>query len=72
MIENIYNFFGFWGLYFLVGFIYTMINILVRKLPQKDDHFDPSLVFVWLCLPWLGIVSLIIKFIIKKTKKHGT
>jgi cell division protein FtsW (lipid II flippase) len=61
---------GFWGLWFLSGLIYTLINMLVRKLHKNDDFFDPWLAFSWLTLAPIMFIALIVQYFIKLYKKY--
>jgi len=58
------------GYYFLVGIIYVLINIYVRRFDQ--DETDPLLTLAWITL-WplffAGIISVIAQDLIYKKRK---
>lgn len=76
ILTEIWNKLGFWGAWFLVGLIYTLINVLIRKIGRNDPHFDPAIVLMWMILAPLGLLALLIqqsivlyKFLIKLYNK---
>lgn len=54
------------GYYFLVGLLYTLINVLIRKI---DADGDPLLVFVWVFVWPFCLVLLLSAFLQDKLKK---
>lgn len=51
-----------YGIYFIVGILYTLVNVLIRKM----DVDDPLLVLVWIGLWPIAWVVLVIHFLEKK------
>lgn len=52
------------GTYFLIGLIYAMINIVVRK--DMNEHQDPWLPVAWVLAWWVFFIPLVITFFTKK------
>lgn len=55
-------------LYLLVGLVYLLVNVLIRKIQTEDDWMLPM---VWLFFWWLCFIALFIIWIQNKlTKKQ--
>lgn len=55
-------------LYLLVGLVYLLVNVLIRKIQTEDDWMLPM---VWLFFWWLCFIALFIAWIQNKlTKKQ--
>lgn len=54
------------GIYFLIGIIYTLINVLIRKIHSDD----PMLVLIWISMWPIALIVLFIHYLEKKYNKH--
>lgn len=55
----------------IVGVVYALINIFVRKIPQKNPHTDGWLIStLWVALPELCLVFMMASYISHAKNKY--
>jgi hypothetical protein len=55
-----------YGIYIIIGLLYTLINITLRKIHPED----PLLTLVWIILWPIALIILLIHYLENKYKKH--